>query len=79
MILLSREEKSRDREAHGLTFNNQIIRNEIDAVKVHSGEYYSIEVVDIRWYKDDKPTRKGIRLNKKEAKVLLSILEEVLR
>lgn len=62
----------------GLVFNNQIVRNEIDALKVHSGKYYSIDVLDIRWYKDDKPTRKGVRLNKKEAKILLSILEEVL-
>lgn len=64
--------------SESLKFNNQIVRNEIDAVKIHSGEYYSIEVVDIRWYKDDKPTRKGIRLNKKEAKILLNILEEIL-
>ena len=67
---------SNDKE--GLVFNNQIVRNEIDALKVHSGKYYSIDVLDIRWYKDDKPTRKGVRLNKKEAKILLSILEEVL-
>ena len=65
-------------EKEGLVFNNQIVRNEIDALKVHSGKYYSIDVLDIRWYKDDKPTRKGVRLNKKEAKILLSILEEVL-
>ena len=65
-------------EKEGLVFNNQIVRNEIDALKVHSGKYYSIHVLDIRWYKDDKPTRKGVRLNKKEAKILLSILEEVL-
>ena len=65
-------------EEKGLKFSNQIIRNEIDALKIHSGEYYSIEVVDIRWYKDDKPTRKGIRLNKKEAKILLNVLEEIL-
>ena len=64
--------------SEGLKFNNQIVRNEIDAVKIHSGEYYSIEVVDIRWYKDYKPTRKGIRLNKKEAKILLNVLEEIL-
>lgn len=64
--------------SEGLKFNNQIVRNEIDSVKIHSGEYYSIEVVDIRWYKDDKPTRKGIRLNKKEAKILLNVLEEIL-
>jgi hypothetical protein len=66
------------KEKEGLIFNNQIVRNEIDSLKVHSGKYYSIDVLDIRWYKDDKPTRKGVRLNKKEAKILLSILEEVL-
>jgi len=65
-------------DKEGLIFNNQIVRNEIDSLKVHSGKYYSIDVLDIRWYKDDKPTRKGVRLNKKEAKILLNILEEVL-
>jgi len=65
-------------DKEGLVFNNQIVRNEIDSLKVHSGKYYSIDVLDIRWYKDDKPTRKGVRLNKKEAKILLNILEEVL-
>ena len=69
---------SRDREAHELTFKHQIVRNEEDVIKIFSGSYYSIEVVDIRWYKNDKPSRKGIRLNKKEAKILLSVLEEIL-
>lgn len=68
VILLSEE----------LTFKHQIVRNEEDVIKIFSGSYYSIEVVDIRWYKSDKPSRKGIRLNKKEAKILLSVLEEIL-
>ena len=78
VILLSEE----------LTFKHQIVRNEEDVIKIFSGRddvikifsgsYYSIEVVDIRWYKNDKPSRKGIRLNKKEAKILLSVLEEIL-
>ena len=37
------------------------------------GKYWNIEVVDIRWYNSDKPTNKGIRLNREEAKTLLDI------
>jgi hypothetical protein len=34
--------------------------------------------LDIRWFKDNKPTNKGIRLNMEEAKTLLNILKRVL-
>ena len=33
-----------------------------------------LEVLDIRWFKSDKPTNKGVRLNMEEAKMLLDIL-----
>ena len=42
--------------------------------KIKKGKYWNIEVLDIRWFKDNKPTNKGIRLNMEEAKLLLSIL-----
>ena len=43
-----------------------------------TGEYYNIEVLDIRWHTLSKPTRKGIRLNMEEAKKLLNVLKRVL-
>ena len=51
-----------------------IIRDALMECKVKKGKYWNIEVLDIRWFKDNKPTNKGIRLNMEEAKLLLSIL-----
>ena len=51
-----------------------IIRDAITECKIKKGKYWNIEVLDIRWFKDNKPTNKGIRLNMEEAKTLLDIL-----
>ncbi len=51
-----------------------IIRDALMECKIKKGKYWNIEVLDIRWFKDNKPTNKGIRLNMEEAKLLLSIL-----
>ena len=51
-----------------------IVRDALIECKVKKGKYWNIEVLDIRWFKDNKPTNKGIRLNMEEAKLLLSIL-----
>ncbi len=55
----------------------RIVRNANDEVLVKRGTYWNIEVLDIRWHKNDKPT-KGIRLNIDEAKTLLNILKREL-
>ena len=51
-----------------------IVRDATTEVNVKKGKYWNIEVLDIRWFRNDKPTNKGIRLNREEAKLLLSIL-----
>ena len=51
-----------------------IIRDALMECKIKKGKYWNIEVLDIRWFKDNKPTNKGVRLNMEEAKLLLSIL-----
>lgn len=56
----------------------RVIRNEKDEIIVKTGKYWNIEVLDIRWYSEDKPTRKGIRMNKEEARMLLKILKREL-
>ena len=56
----------------------RVVRNATDEVIIRRGTYYNIEVLDIRWVKEDKPTRKGIRLNIEEAKLLLGILRREL-
>ena len=57
-----------------LKITGRIIRNEKDEVIVKRGNYWNIEVFDIRWFLNDKPTRKGIRLNLGEARMLFEIL-----
>ena len=44
---------------------------------VQEGEYWIIEVIDIRWFNEGKPTRKGIRINKDELGNLLKILNKI--
>ena len=51
-----------------------IIRDATMEVKVKRGKYWNIGVLDIRWFRSNKPTNKGIRLNMEEAKILLDIL-----
>ena len=61
-----------------LNIAGRIIRNEKDEIIVKRGMYWNIEVLDIRWFQKDKPTRKGIRLNIEEAKMLYEILRREL-
>ena len=55
-----------------------IVRDAVLDCKVKRGKYWNIEVLDIRWFRNDKPTNKGIRLNMEEAKLLLDILRREL-
>jgi len=61
-----------------MTLAGRVIRNENDEILVKRGEYWGIDVIDIRWFSNDKPTKKGVRLNIDEAKELLKILREEL-
>jgi phosphodiesterase/alkaline phosphatase D-like protein len=64
--------------SEGLEFKGRIVRSPKDEMKIHQGQYYGIKVLDVRWYRDDKPTRKGIRMNMNEAKVLRRLLNKLL-
>ncbi len=57
-----------------LSIIGRVVRNENDEVIIRSGVYWNIPVIDIRWSKGDKPTHKGVRLNREEARLLLEIL-----
>ena len=54
-----------------------IPRNEKDVLKVRKGTYWNIEVIDIRWFTNDKISRKGVRVNREEARLLLNLLRRV--
>jgi hypothetical protein len=56
----------------------RVPRSDSEEIKVKTGTYWNIKIVDIRWHKDDKPQRKGIRMNMKEMKHVYNILGRIL-
>ena len=52
----------------------RIVRDSNNEVLIKRGTYWNVDVLDIRWFNNDKPSRKGIRLNAEEAKILYDIL-----
>lgn len=61
-----------------LEVKGTIVRDANMECKIKKGKYWNIEVLDIRWYRNNKPTNKGIRLNIEEAKLLEQILRREL-
>ena len=61
-----------------LEVKGTIVRDAIMECKVKRGKYWNIEVLDIRWFRSDKPTNKGVRMNIEEARMLLDILRREL-
>tara|TARA_R110002020_G_scaffold408130_2_gene618053 strand:- start:385 stop:633 length:249 start_codon:yes stop_codon:yes gene_type:complete len=55
----------------------RIPRTATEEIKIKTGTYWNIPIVDIRWHKDGKPTRKGIRINMTELKHLSNILGRI--
>jgi hypothetical protein len=57
----------------------RIVRDSQNECLIKKGKYWNIDVIDIRWHgSGGKPTRKGIRLNVEEAKMLIDILRREL-
>ena len=56
----------------------RVVRNSNEEVIIQCGKYWNIDIVDIRWFKGDKPTSKGIRLNRDEAVKVLNLLRREL-
>jgi len=55
----------------------RIPRNATMEMIVKKGQYYKIDVVDVRWYNNGKPSRKGIRMNMDELNILLKGLSKI--
>ena len=55
----------------------RIPRSADEEIKIHWGEYWGKQVVDIRWYKDGKHTSKGVRMNMTELGHLYNILGRI--
>jgi|TARA_Y100000592_G_scaffold97187_1_gene167361 hypothetical protein len=55
----------------------RIPRNATMELLVKTGNYWKTEVVDVRWYSDGKPTKKGIRINMDELDTMLKALIKI--
>ena len=53
----------------------RIPRNATSELLVVTGNYWNIDVLDIRWYDNGKPTKKGVRMNIDEAESLNKALK----
>ena len=61
-----------------LTMIGRIPRNDTEELRVYYGIYWGKEVIDIRWYSDGKPSRKGVRFNMEEAPHVINLLEMIM-
>ena len=55
----------------------RIQRDSNNEVIVKSGKYWKLDVVDLRWFNNGKPTKKGLRVNMEEAVVLSKALNKI--
>ena len=56
----------------------RVPRSATTELLVVTGNYWNIDVLDIRWYENGKPTKKGIRMNIDEVKSLNKALRRAL-
>ena len=54
----------------------RVPRNGNEELTVRTGNYWNIDILDIRWYENGKVSRKGIRVNMQEAPQLLRAIEK---
>ena len=55
----------------------RIQRDSNNEVIVKSGKYWKLDVVDLRWFNNGKPTKKGLRVNMEEAELLSKALNKI--
>jgi len=55
----------------------RITRSATQELLIKTGEYWNIPIIDVRWFIDGKPTKKGIRINHQELKTLIQALERI--
>ena len=55
----------------------RIPRNATQELVVRTGEYWNIEIIDMRWYNNGSVSRKGLRVNMEEAITLVRALEKI--
>ena len=57
----------------------RVPRNGNDELIVRTGNYWNVDIVDIRWYANGTPTKKGVRMNMKEMEDVYKALDKIMR
>jgi len=57
----------------------RIARDATNEMVVRTGNFYNIDIVDIRWHVNSQPTKKGVRMNMKEMEDVHKALDKILR
>lgn len=55
----------------------RIPRSATQELVVRTGEYWNIDIIDMRWYNNGSVSRKGLRVNMEEAVILVRALEKI--
>tara|TARA_B100000287_G_C20520250_1_gene736668 strand:- start:814 stop:1059 length:246 start_codon:yes stop_codon:yes gene_type:complete len=56
----------------------RIPRNAADELVIRTANFWNIDIIDMRWYKNGEPTRKGLRVNMQEGKTLLKAIRKAI-
>ena len=56
----------------------RIPRNANDELVIRTANTWNIDIVDMRWYNNGNPTRKGLRVNVEECKTLVKALRKAI-
>ncbi len=56
----------------------RVPRNGNEELTVRTGNYWNVNIVDIRWYANGTPTKKGVRMNIEEMKDVAKALNKII-
>ena len=54
-----------------------IARNACEVFIINVGVYWNLKVLDIRWFTNGRPTKKGVRMNIDEGRILYNALRRI--
>ena len=57
----------------------RILRDAVSELIVKTGNYWNIDIVDIRWHKNSFPTSKGVRMNMDELVDVYKALDKIMK
>ena len=55
----------------------RIARNALEELIIKEGVYWNLKVLDIRWFTNGRPTKKGVRMNVDEGRILFNALRRI--